>query len=466
MARTPEQIALELADSIESTDGTLDTVQGPIPDIMIRPQAGQLAIASEEAESLRRLFTLEFQDAATDDEVKNALANYGSAPGVGENARHVQYFMRFTKPTTDLEVPAGTLVSNLEGSLLYRVINTGKILASSPASFFNPSRNAYEIGLLVEAVGTGPDFNLPSFRVNTLITPVVGIDSTENRVASTGGVDAETKEEQSARLKNSLKGINLGSTGGIVSRIGNTLPELVSDVAVIQPFEKEFSRILAGPALDVLCIGQVLESFQESFEAIGGETQLVLGKTPAVSIVSLTVNGVSGVVGFTLVNDTTHETGNSLMATDIVVLDTVLTIGDEVIITYLYNSLLETVLSDVFNGGEGLLFNTDILLRSPLKANPRIIGTVKALPSFNITEVEQGVASFLSTFFNFTKFASIVYPEVIRQRVITEVSGVHDFKMTTFRRQSGSLADVEPMVFARNEVSVYDTQYVSIKVVR
>ena len=121
MARSEEDIIKELEDSVTSTDKTLDVTQGPLPDIFIRPQAGQLAIASEEAESLRQLFTLDFEVAATDEEVRNALSNYGSTPGEGVKARHVQHFLKFTRPVEDIQIPAGTLVSNAGGNLIYRV---------------------------------------------------------------------------------------------------------------------------------------------------------------------------------------------------------------------------------------------------------------------------------------------------------------------------------------------------------
>jgi len=466
MAKTAEQIAQQLIDSIESTNSTVDTSQGPIPDLFIRPQSGPIALASEETESLRQLFSLDFQVSATDAEVRGALANYGSTPGIGAKARHVQYFMKFTKPTINIEIPAGTLVSNIDGSLQYQVISTGKILSSSPGSFFNPSRNAYEIGLLVEAVGTGPEFDLPSFRVNTLITPINGIDSTENRAQSTGGLDAESKDQQSARLKKSLQGINLGSPGGIKNLIRNEYPELITDVAVIQPFEIEFSRIVSSPALDVYMIGQNIESFTQTYTATGGETQIPLTKVPALQIASVTINGSSGVVTSTLVPDTSFETGKSLKANDIIVFDTPLIANDQVIMQYSYNSVLETVSTGIFSTGEDLLFNTDILLRSAFQVNPKISGQVKALPSFTSTEVEQNILAFLVAEFDFTVFTSIVYPEVIRQRVITEVSGVQSFKLSVFRRATGALADVEPMVFARNEISVFDTAFINIKVVK
>jgi hypothetical protein len=465
MARSEEDIIKELEDSIQSTDKTLDVTQGPIPDIFIRPQAGQLAIASEEAESLRQLFTLDFEVAATEEEIRNALSNYGSTPGEGVKSRHVQTFLKFTRPSEDILIPAGTLVSNASGALIYRVVTAGTLTEASASTFFNAARNAFEISLLVEAIGVGEEFNLPQNRINTIVTPVAGIDSTENRTASTGGASRESKEEQSTRLKTSLLGRNLGSPGGVKGLITETLPEIITDVNVVQPFESEFTRLIVGPALDLYNIGTVSEPFTQTFTALGGETQILLTKVPAISITALTVNNLSGVIGFTLVSDTTPETGSSLAATDIVVLDTPLIVGDFVVIAYQYNKALEDVQSTVFAEGAEFLFNTDILVRSPFIVNPRIVGEIQALASFSVTEVEEDINTFLTTEFTFTTFIETVFPEVIRQRVITEVSGVQNFRITEFRRATGSLSDVEPMVFARNEVSVFNPDIVDVTVI-
>lgn len=466
MARSEDQITRDMTDSIEASDNTLDTVQGPIPDVMIRPQAGQLAIASTEAEELRQLFTLEFQEAATDDEVRTALANYGSSPGEGRRSRHTQFFLRFTTPTEDIEIPAGTLVSNNDSSLVYRVVNSGTILASSASAFFNPARNAFEIGLLVEAVGVGPEFDLPRFRIDTLVTDVFGIDATENRTRSRGGAELETKDAQAERLKTALLGRNFGAPGGIEDRIKNALPETVTDVAIIQPFEKEFRRIVEGPALDVYSIGSIVETARQTFTAVGGQTQVVLDRKPVTSITTVTIDGVVDLIDSTLVKDTSEEFGSSLLAQDILVFDSPLTAGSVVVIDYEFNAVLEEIRDEVFNGGEDFLFGSDFLLRIPFVINPRISGPVKALPSFSPDEVQTNVLAFLETEFNFTTFQTLVLPETIRQRVVSEVSGVQSFTLTEFRRAVGALADIEPLTFARNEISQFDTSFINVEVTR
>lgn len=464
MARTEQEIVEALESSIEATDNTLDVTQGPIPDIMIRPQAGQLALAEAEAESLRQLFTLQFAESATEDEVRLALANYGSSPGEGSRSRHVQYFMRFTRPVEDVSIPAGTLVSNVDGSLVYRVVNTGTILASASDAYYNPSRNTYELGLLTEATGTGGSYELPKFRINTILTPILGIDSSENRSQSKGGRDKETKEAQAARLTNALQGTNLGAPGGITKKIQDEFSDQVTDVSVVQPFAKEFTRIVEGPALDVYLLGQTSENYIQTTVALAGQTQIVLDKKPVILVNSVTVNGTT--VTFTLVPDLTKESGLSLDAQDVVVFSAPLLPGDIVTIDFEYNKLLEDVNTNVFGNGEDFLFNTDMLVRSPFPINPKIQGEVKSLPSYSTTEVENQITAFLETTFTPTTFVDVIYPEQIRQQILTEVPGIQSLRFTVFRRNTGALSDVEPIVLLNNESLVYDSSLVSIKVTR
>jgi len=463
MAQTASDIQLALQNSILQTDSTLDVVQGPIPDIFINPQAGQLAISSQDAESLRQLFTLQFDASATTVEIQKALANYGSTPGSGEYASHIQHFMRYVRPSVDITIPAGTLVSNISGDLVYRVVTGGTIVAASSSSYYNASRKTYEIGLFVEAVGIGVAYNLPQYRVIVLATPVIGIDSTENRTASTGGAEVESVESQSSRLSTSLLGINKGAPGGLQSEILNQLPETVTDVAVIQPFEKEFTRLTTGPALDIYCIGSSILSFTQTYIASGGETHIYFTNVPVTSITSVMLNNIA-ISSYTLVQDTSSETGYSLDSTDYVLLGTTLSLGDTVVIQYTYNSTPASVYSVVYGSGSTYLFNTDILIRQPFYVPPVISGSIQALSSYSVTEVEQKVLTFFTNKFNFTTFIEIVYPEDIRQQVLTQVSGVLNFTLTQFRRSTGSLSAIEPLQFARNEISVFNTNYYSVTV--
>lgn len=466
MARTEVEIQELLKDSINTTDPSLDTTQGPIPDIMIRPQAGQLALSSEEAESLRTLFTLQFPTAITEEEARLALANYGSSPGVGTKSQHTQYFLRFTRPTEDVIVPTGTLVSNGDGSLTYRVVSGGTMAVSGIDSFYNSTRNAYELGLLVEATGTGTEYELPRFRVNTILTPVPGIDATENRTKSSGGSSQESLDSQANRLRSSLLGVNLGSPGGLKTQILNMLNSEVTDVSTIQPFHPGFFRLTDRAALDVYVVGSSSSLYTQTAIATAGQTQFVLDKKPALEVNSVLINGVSGMVEFTLVNDSSNESRLSLNAQDVVVISPAAMAGDTVVIEYTYNKVPEDVYNTVYDNSNEYFFNTDILVRSPIPVNPVISGEIRVLPSYPVTEIEAAIEDFNANFFNFTTFKGSVLPEEYRQTLLTSVSGIQTFRLTEFRRKLGALSDLEPILYEDYEISVLNNDYITLKTIK
>jgi hypothetical protein len=457
-------IANDLIASISASDETLDVASGPILDLMVKPQAGRLAEVAQDAADLRLLFTLDFSQVATSEEIRLALANFGSSPGVGTPSTTLQYFMKFTAPTVDITFPEGTLVGSADGLYTFRTLVEAKMLSDNSASYYNADKRTYELAVPVESVGIGAAYNIPKFRIISLLTPIDGIDSTENRDAATGGLDVETATSQAERLKNALKGINLGSVGGIKNKILQGLPELITDVSVVQPYESEFKRFVVGPALDIYSIGSKPSTSVEVFTATAGQQRFYLSNVPVLSITSVLVNNVAGLVDYSLVRDSSVEIGYSLDAGDYCYVDyTLLAAGDKITIEYTYNAALTSIKESIFGSGEGFLFDTDILLRSPFFVNPAIAGDIKALAGYSATEVETNVNSFLNSYFTFTTFQTVLYPEIFRQQLLVNVTGVASFRLTEFRRSLGSLADIEPIYFSKNEVSVFDSNYIAIR---
>lgn len=463
MARSAEEIAEDLGISIEQTDSSWDIDQGPIPDLFIRPVAGQINLAETEAEELRLLFSLQFPDVATEEEIRNALRNYGSEPGVGDRSTHIQYFMRFTRPTSDITIPVGTLVSNNSGDLVYRTLNAVTMEVASADTYFNADRGTFEVTTRVEAVGFGEEYNLPAFRVDSLLTEIVGIEATENRSKSKNGSAEESTTSQSNRLKEAMLGINLNAPGGIKKRIQDGLPERVSDVNIVKASDKEFVRIIDKPSFDIYNIGTEPELYSENFDAFGGQTEIVLNKKPVLDVQSVVVNGSP--VSFEFAPDSTKETQKSLASNDVVVVSSLLA-TDQVTVTYNYNKLLEDINEQVLNNGEDFLFEVDYLLRSPLSVYPVLEAEIKTLPSYDFETVQNSILERLESIFTFTKFLEIKTAGEIKEEILGSISGIRSFKWAEFRRSSGSLTDIEPIIYGKNEISEFDPSMISIKTVR
>lgn len=463
-ARTSEEILRDLQSSIEQSDPSWDTAQGPIRDVFIAPVSGIVSKTEQDAEDLRRLFSLDFQDVITEDEIRKALSNFGSVPGEGTRSTHTQYFMRSTRPREDVTVSAGSLVSNSTGNLVYRTISTVIMEASQADSYFNPSRRVYEVAVKVEAVGVGPEYALPAKRVQTILTPINGIDGTENRQKSSQGLPTESTVEQAARLKSVFLGLNLNSRGGLPKKITDTLPNQVQLVQMIVPGDAEFTRIQIKPSVDMYVLGSMVDTVTDTIAAVAGQTEFILENQPVITVASAKVNGVP--VEYSLVKDDSSETKESIRSVDTVVLNISSLASDVVEIVYTYNKALNSVNELVLNSGSESLFRTDCLVRDFKRVKPQIGIELKVLSSYTFDEVATLIRSWIQDYLETPILREKVTPTDIRDSIKSEINGIQTLRITKFRRDTGSLSNIEVIVLAKNEVTNYEESFVEIRAVK
>jgi uncharacterized protein YqfB (UPF0267 family) len=465
MARSAEQIERDYALSIESSDPSWDTAQGPIKELFTVPLSGITARTEEEAENLRKLFSLNFDETVTEEEITQALNNYGSRPGEGTRSSHNQYFLRFTRPRENITIPVGTLVANNTGTLIYRTKTEVVMLASQADQYFNPTRKAYEISVVVEADGVGPEYALPAFRVQTILTPINGIDATENRAKSSQGLPTESTLQQAERLKTILLGLNLNTQGGIPKRILDALPTQVELVQVVTPADPEFNRVQIKPSIDIYVLGTLAQAKIETITASAGQDQIIPLKQPIISVASVIVNGTTS-VGFSLIKDETSETGSSVRAVDVIKLDVPLSLNDVVEYTYTYNIVLENVQSLVFNDASESLFQTDHLIRMFKRPAPFITIELKTLTSYSFDEVSAAVRQQIQVELDRSISRDRLSPSELRDLINSNVSGIQSLRITKFRKDTGSISNIETIVLGLNEVTQYVEANVDIKAMR
>lgn len=465
MARSADEIENALAESIRTLDDSYDVVQGPVRDLFTVPISGVISRSEQEAEDLRLLFSLQFPDSATEEEIRNALNNYGSRPSEGTRSSHNQYFLRFTRPKEDIEIPIGTLISNNTGNLVYRTLETVTMLAAQADTYYNPARRAYELIAKVEADGIGSEYALPANRIQTILTPIVGIDATENRTKSSQGLPSETTAQQSDRLKTRLLGLNLNTQGGIPARITEVLAGVVSLVQVITPSMPEFKRVQVKPSIDVYIYGSTPLTVVDTISAVNGQTEIVLTRQPVMSVSKIIVNNTTAVT-YELVKDNSNETGASVKSQDYALLTSPLSTGDVVEVTYIYNKVLEDVRDLVFNDSAESLFSTDYLIREFVKVSPIISLELKVLSSYSFDDVANSIREYIQTTLNFPTLIDKLSPNDFRQSIRDNISGIQSLRILKFRRDTGSLSTIETVVLSKSEVTNYKTENVDIKAVR
>ena len=362
-------------------------------------------------------------------------------------------------------VRRGSLISNLDGTLQFVVQEDAVIDPESAEAFFNASRRTYEVSVNAEAVSPGERFNIPAFRINSLVTPNTDFDGVENRAPVTGGSEEETQAEEVSRIRERFAGLNTGSVDGIKFTASNSFPEFVKDVSVIQPSSTLFVRSPTVPAIDLYIAGSNLEQVRQNFVALGGETEIEIASPPA--IVSSLVVAINGAVNTdsSIVKDSGPLAG-SVRATDIVLLANPLAAGDVVTFAYSFNRLILDVQEEYepTNIGDSLLFGTDILVYEGKDVPITVQMSIRVASSFDVPRTTDQVQNVVIDFVEKAIFGNTLFPEILRETILTTVQGVTSLDLSQFRRTDKSLRDVEIIELADNELSLIDDESFNLSV--
>jgi hypothetical protein len=457
MARSVEDVTTSIQTSVETADPTIESRSGPVFNIMLQPVANEVARIEAEQERIGALYSLQFQNVATVEETEALATNFGIQRAPGAKATAVVFFFRFTRPQDPAVVRRGSLISNLDGTLQYIVQEDAIIDPDNADAFFNAARRTYEVSVNVEAVSPGARFNVPAFRIQTLVTPNTDFDGVENRAPADGGSEEETQAEEVTRIRERFAGLNTGAVDGIKFVAANSFPEFIRDVAVIQPSSTLFQRSPTSPALDIYIAGSNTESVRQNYVALGGETQIEIASPPAIP--SSLVLSINGTIDSTaqLVSDTGVLKG-SVRATDIVLLQNPLVGGDVVTFAYTFNRLVLDVQNEYepTNIGDSLLFGTDILVYEARLAPITVQMSIRVASSFDVPRTTDQVQNVVIDFVERNEFGLTLFPEQLRETILTTVQGVTSLDLSQFRRTDKSLRDVEIIELDENEISEID----------
>lgn len=465
MARSVEDVTSSLQTSVELSDPTIETRSGPVFNIMIQPVANEVSKIESEQERIAALYSLQFQNVATVEETEALATNFGIQRAPGTKATAVVFFFRFTRPIEPAVVRRGTLVGNNDGSLQFIVQQDAVLDSDNAEAFFNSARRTFEVAVNVEAVSPGERFNLPAFRINALVTPNADFEGVENRAPAEGGSEEETQAQEVERIRDRFAGLNTGSIDGIRFVAADSFPEFVKDVAVVQPASTLFRRTPSTPGIDVYIAGSNTQVARQNFVSLGGETRIDITNPPAIaSSLQLTINGVANTEA-RIIKDT-GPLGNTVRADEFVQLADPLTAGDLVTFLYSFNRLVFDV-QDVYeptNIGDSLLFGTDILVYEGVQVPITVQMSIRIGSSFDIPRTTDQVQNAVIDFVETNVFGATLFPETLRENILTTIQGVTSLNLQTFRRTDTSLRDVEIIELEDNEISILDDETFNLTV--
>src|SRR5690348_3138214 len=149
------------------------------------------------------------------------MADFGLTrlPAVAASGQVV--FSRFT-PTNAATIPVGTQVESSDGTLVFAVI------ADTTNVNYVPSQNAYVVAANTSSVSVtvqdtkasdGALGNAVIGALNTLTSPIVGIDTVSNPSAFTNGANAESDAAFRTRFQNYLASLGEGTPTAISTAI-------------------------------------------------------------------------------------------------------------------------------------------------------------------------------------------------------------------------------------------------------
>lgn len=462
MSRTPQQIRDSLSATIQSVDPSTDLDKGPISDFLLDPVPPELAQTELQVEQLGQLVSLQLSAVATTDQLNSIGTSFGISKLSGRNSQCRQTFFTFTQPTVDIVIPRGALVGVSDNSLIYVVDEQVTLPALQQSVFFNASRRRWEITARVVAVASGPDFDLPAFRIIKILSRLGGIDGTENREPATGGLTQQANADYFRRIQLKFAGQNPEAGAGIISSVIEYDPDDVADVALVYPKDREiFKRDISRPAIDVYVSGTDPKSTTfTTTPALGGETVFNLPNVPVLSVDSVLKNNVA-ITGFAFVPDTTPQTQQSARAVDQVVLTTPLVAGQVLTIGYTFNNLISGLQANRFSS-KPRQFDTDLLARSALEVAVAVDLSITVLPSFDTARVSDAVKFLIFQYVNPSVFVSDLLPEVLRQNILQQVSGISSVTVNTFTSTGNSPVGVVKLL--KNQIPVVDQANLVIRV--
>lgn len=462
MARTEDEIRQSLVESLRAVDPSVDVAKGPVYNFLLKPVPVELQKTEADVERLTVLTTQQLGRVTTQEEVEALATSFSIRLGGGRASRtRGQVFYTRTRPISDIVIDRGYLVGTDDQRYTYFTSEQQTLPAATADNFYNAANRRYELVMQCEATAVGPDFDLPSSRVTRLITTIDGIDGTVNISEYSGGQEAEDLEDSVDRIRAKLAGLDPETGGGLKSDIRNYDPENVTDVSLVYPKDRTlFRRPINRPAIDAYVIGSALETLDQTYTATGGETEIPFDNVPVRTLNTVTVNGAG--VDATLIQDTTRETGYSAAATDYALLPSALTASDVVVLNYTYNTLVASMQVDLFDLERP--FDTDVLAREAREVPVEVVVDATILPSGDeartFTQIEAKLFEKIETDF----FQDVLLPEVLRQQIQDEVSGINTFRFVRFRRVSNSLLDVETIPLAKNETATIDQNALDIRI--
>ena len=435
MARTFNDIVASMKSFIRGKNSKLDTSEGTIlNDVVISAPSQELTLLYQNVDTVAAEQSIE---TATDDGLARLAGNFGLTRKAARKARGTVNFFVNNSPTSDINIPAGTVVATSQSSntnaVQFATVRAAIMYGVLAGSYLNPSTGRYEISVDIEAVEGGLSGTVGAQNISVITTPISGVNGVYNASATSGGSDIESQDALRIRIAARLSGNVIGTEDGYLSVV--LANENVDDAAVVGHGDTD--RDVAG-AVDIFVKGRVSRYQQDSFSTAASTfPNLVLSKQPVLtSGVNTVLSSSSGSLGtgvWSLTKDTGAYAG-STQGLDSVVWSTAQSgsLGT-VFVSYSYNGLIED-LQNLFAKTNKDVENVNLLVRWATEIEIDLTANVKIFAGYDSTDVVNQIRTDLATFFDALQIGDQVQQSDV-VKAIVNVPGVDDVQLpfVTFR---------------------------------
>ncbi len=341
-------------------------------------------------------------------------------------------FYSFTVPSSTVTIPRGTTLASkatTDGSSQQFVTTQATTLSSLN---FNADTGRYEVNAPIRAVVPGTDGNVAPGTISALLEPVSGVDGCYNFNAIINGTDFEPLAAFRQRLKTVLTGNNVGTTDGYYqTAIANTD---VTDVKVAS-FNSGIAALRRNDvgAVDIYIRGLIstqaaIETYtvpsSTPYEFIPSKQPLDLLASSGFSLIGSVTGALIEGTHYNIVQDQGKLSGSVRGADKIVFVASKVSAGEQIVITYSYNSLIES-LQNYMEDDSRKVLGADLLVKA---AKPRQIDvgcTIRVLAGYSQTNIISAVETAISAALGaYTIGEEVQQSDVLA--VIANTTGVDD----------------------------------------
>jgi len=457
---TAPQFGVMIADGVNLRDPTLDTAIGPVRDLQIDPVSEVMEDQNKRVVYVNDLASLKNVEKLVPDDVDSIMFNEGIVRWDGSRSIVVVTFSRNQTPTANITVPVNfplaTIVDPETGvAINFRTIETQTMFFASPDAYYNAETEKYELDVLAASVSTGEETSIGAYTIKTMRRPLSGFDEVYNRNRSSSGRGTETNREVADRYLLHVEGSNIGTPAGVKSYVLDNF-NTVYDAYVVYGQDTFLTREQTDAgAVDVWAMTEAPVERTYTTGYPGVETLIEVDRQPLIRVLEVATTG-----GVTFVEGTDYEViigegeySYSNMAEDGIKFisggSAPAALDDPVIITFEYNSMIET-LASYFTQPRFYSMGMDKLFRAAQPKYLEIEANLK-VNSGNPDSVLLTVKTAVTEYINGLKLGDDV-EEFDIDRVVSQVQGVDNWTYITLAEQDGTgVSDiaVDPAEYAR-----------------